>query len=140
MIFFFDRSVAVTIANIVKALEGGNVVVYHDDRFAKNTADTAWIAAVAQWNPKPVVISGDTRILERPDEAAALSKSNLMFFCLAPGWTNLDLREYPWKFLKAWNNMRDTLKITNEPAIFKVAVGSSLKVDKVCLTKTLRKK
>jgi PIN like domain len=139
MTFFFDRCVAITVVKIVRALEEGkNDVVFHDDEFEANTSDVFWIGAVAQWDPKPIVISGDCRILTRRDEAAALAQSNLMFFCLAPGWTNLPFREYPWKFLKAWNNIQDEIATCRDPSIFKVAHGAGLKVEKLSPTRKHR--
>jgi hypothetical protein len=62
-----------------------------------------------------------------------------MFFCLAPGWTNLPFREYPWKFLKAWNNIQDEIATCRDPSIFKVGLGAALRVEKLSLTRKHRR-
>jgi hypothetical protein len=136
MTFFFDRCVAITVVKIVRALEEGkHDVIFHDDKFSPTTSDVSWIGAVGEWSPKPIVITGDCRILTRRDEAAALSRSGLTFFCLAPGWTETPVREYAWRFLKAWNNVQDAISSCREPSIFKVSHGAGLKVEKLSLTR-----
>ena len=138
MTYFFDRCVAITVAGIIKALERADEVIYRDDKFNKRTPDTEWLRTIASWDEKPIVISGDTRILTRPDEAAELAKGNLMFFCLAPGWTNIPFEDYPWKFLKAWANIKLAIRENRRPTIFKVFCGKSFKVERLRLTQDHR--
>ena len=65
-----------------------NDIKAHEDCFEKGTADTEWILEVATWEPKPIIVCGDGRILKNRSEQTALRNANLMFVYLARGWTN----------------------------------------------------
>lgn len=141
MSFFFDRCVPVKLCNIVKAAEGTRQTIeYHDDHFPKETADADWLRAVGRWSKKPVIISGDNRILVRPDEATALKEQNLTFFCLASGWVECPFWEVAWRFLKVWPDIVSTAAKCRQPEIFKIGFGKSLKIEQYAVTKDLRLK
>lgn len=141
MTFFFDRCVPVGLCNIIKAAEGKRrTIAYHDDHFPRDTPDPDWIRAIGKWPEKPAVISGDNRILSRPDEARALKEENLVFFCLDGGWSQCGFWEVAWRFLKLWPGIVDEAKKCRQPEIFKVGFGKSMKIEPVVLTQNLRVK
>ena len=141
MNFFFYRCVPIKLCDIVKAAEGTRqTIAYHDDHFPKETADTVWVRAVGKWAKPPVVISGDSRILVRPDEANALKEQNLTFFCLEKGWMQTDFWEVAWRFLKVWPEIVQIANRTSQPEIFKVSFGKSLKIEPYSVTKNLRQR
>jgi hypothetical protein len=143
MTFFFDRCVPVCLAHMVAILERGTqLIVHHDDdpRFRPTTTDVEWLSAVGKDRPKPAVISGDARILKRPDEARELRSQNLTFFCLASQWQDMSIQEQAWKFLKVWPEIIRNAEEARQPTVFQVQAGGSLKVEVYSLTKDIVRK
>lgn len=144
MNFFFDRCVPPRLCDIVKAAEGNSpksdVVEHLNESFAGDTVDIAWIREIGQRDPKPVVISGDGRILKRPDEANALKEQDLTFFCLDSGWVESPFWDAAWRFLKLWPEIVSVAAKCREPKIFRVSFGKSLKIEEYAVTKNLRLK
>lgn len=137
--FFVDRCFPVALSNALAALESvsGNSITYLDDRFPPDTADIEWLRNVGKWKPKPFILSGDTRILRKRDEAAVLAEQDLMFVCLAAGWTEFPIREFAWKFFKAWPGIIDAVSNCAKPSILIVNNGGSLKTELKQLTRDL---
>lgn len=141
MRFFFDRCMSIRLCKMVSILEaGGHDFSHHDEdpRFTPNTPDTEWISAVSQDRIRPIVVTGDERILKRPEEVAELQKSNLTFFVLTQHWSKLPKHEMAWKFLKAWPEILKSAA-ASEPTVFQVFGGKSLKVERYSLTKAVRR-
>ena len=142
MKFFFDRCMSIRLCQMIAIWEEGkHVLAHHDEdgRFNPDTVDTTWINTLSQDADHPIVVSGDTRILKRPDEVAALSDSGLTFFCLMDQWPELEINEMVWKFLKVWPNVVKHARQA-EPTVFQIFAGKSLKVEQYALTKKVRKK
>lgn len=140
MNFFFDRCFPEQLCYALAVLEEGTrSIYYHDEFFDKDTPDTVWIGEVGKWSPKPIVVSGDTHILKNPDEMRALVAEDLTYVCLAPGWTNTPIPDYPWMFFKAWINILKEAEHCRIPTVFQVAKGASFKVEERCLTRNLVK-
>ena len=142
MNFFFDRCVPIALARIVSALERSHKITHHDDdrRFGPTTEDTEWLRVIGGDNPKPIVISGDGRILKKPVEVNALREQGLTFFLLAEGFQGMSARIQAWRFLKSWVNIIDECEKLRQPSVFRVRTGSSQKVELEVLTKDLRRK
>jgi len=141
MRFFVDRCFPVQLCAALTALHDGcHQIQYHDDHFANDTSDTAWLKAVGSWKPKPIVISGDTRILKRRDEVHELVAQDLMFVCLAPGWTETPIDEYAWRFMKAWSGIVAAVSKCNESCVFTVNHGASLKTELYKVTRQISAK
>jgi hypothetical protein len=106
MRFFFDRSVPLAIAQMVRAIDGGKyAIVHHDEdkRFHEKTTDTEWMRILRVdgepfWN----VVSGDGRILKNKAERPVLDETGLPFFCLDKQWPSTGIYEYAWRFMKVW--------------------------------------
>lgn len=141
MKFFFDRCMSIKLCRMVAILETGRHHLAHhneDSRFTEFTQDTEWIEAVSRDAERPIVLSGDCKILKRPDEVAALQQSSLTFFCLADHWTDFPIYDQAWKFLKVWPEILKAA-VVSEPTVFQVCGGKSLKVERYALTKNVKR-
>lgn len=137
MKFFFDRCMSINLCKMVSILESGrHDFTHHDEdaRFTQKTPDTEWISAISCDSVRPIVVSGDAKILKRPDEVAELQKSKLTFFVIADHWASLGIYDMAWKFLKVWPDILKEAAV-REPTVYKVRCGKSQKVEKFCLTK-----
>jgi len=79
-----------------------NTVEHHDDHFDENTSDIEWLGTIAKWDPKPVVVSSDLRILRNPAESQALRGTELTFFALEKQWPQFSWEEWAWRMVKVW--------------------------------------
>ncbi len=143
MTFFFDRCVPICLAKMVAILERGtHLVVHHDEdkRFRPTTTDVEWLNTIGSDKPQPAIISGDGRILKRPDEARELRSQNLTFFCLASQWQNMPIHDQAWKFIRIWPEIVSLAVAAKEPTVFQVQAGSKLKIEAYSLTKNIAKK
>ena len=83
MHFFIDRNVPERLARMLGNYDRAHTVIYHDDRFEKTTPDIQWLKEIVTWDPVPVVVSGDGRILQNPAELQVLRGLPLTFFLFA---------------------------------------------------------
>jgi hypothetical protein len=128
---------------MVAILERGtHLIVHHDEdkRFRPTTSDVEWLNTIGRDKPQPAVVSGDGRILKRPDEARELRSQNLTFFCLANHWQNMPIHEQAWKFIKAWPEIVRHAESVKVPTVFQVHAGSGLKVEVYSLTRNVVRK
>jgi len=100
----------------------------HRDHFEEGTSDVVWMRALSEWPEKPVVVSGDNRILKNSVERQALKDAQIMMVFLAKGWTNLRWEEFAWRFVKGWPGIVQATSVVRKPSGFEVKV-SSLKVE-----------
>lgn len=114
-----------------------HTVVYLDDEFDKQTEDVVWLDAITQWDPVPVVVSGDGRILKNPAELQVLKGLPLTFFLLAEGWTQLPWADFAWKAIKVWPEIVQ-FAAPRKPSIFRVPVNAQ-KIEFRCYTSDLGK-
>lgn len=102
MRFFFDNNLAPKLAKSLHVLvEPEHQVVHLKDRFAANTPDETWIAALGKekgW----VIISGDLRIRNSPHEVRAWKAAGHTVFFLKAGWIALPFWVQAWKFVKCF--------------------------------------
>jgi hypothetical protein len=140
MTFFFDRCVPIALAKMVSVLETKfHVIEHHDDcsQFDTKTTDIEWLRVIGKKNPKPIVLSGDGRILRRRAEAAALREQGLTFFVLGEEFENMPARLQAWKFLKSWVEIIKVCESLQDASIYEVRTGSSQKVELYRLTREL---
>ncbi|GIK19268.1 MAG: hypothetical protein DYG93_05935 [Leptolyngbya sp. PLA2] len=135
MHFFIDRNVPEQLARMLGYYDRNHTVIYHDDRFEKTTADTEWLKLIAGWDPVPVVISGDGRILKNPAELQVLRDLPLTFFLFAGAWFNLRWSEFAWKAIKVWPEVVSAAA-PPRPSIYRIPV-SAQKVEFMAFTHNL---
>ena len=122
---------------MVGILEAGqHEIVHHDEdgRFTQTTPDREWIQALSRDPVRPIVVSGDCKMLKRPDEVSELRNSSMTYFCLADHWPDLPVHEMTWKFFKVWPEIVSQAAVT-QPTVYMVKAGKSLKVERYRLTK-----
>jgi hypothetical protein len=135
MHFFIDRNVPIALARMLGHYDRTHTVIYHDDRFEKTTPDTAWLSEIAGWDPVPVVVSGDGRILRNPAELQVLQGLPLTFFLFVEAWLHLPWREHAWKAVKVWPEIV-AASSPRRPSIFRIPVSAN-KVEFESLTSEL---
>lgn len=120
---------------MVTIFDRDHEIEHHDHQFDSTTADTIWLQEISRREIRPVVVSGDLRILRNRAEAQVLSDADLTFFVLEPGWTKLSWNDQAWKFLKVWPLI--TAKSNpRRPSIFRVPMSTN-KIDFFGLTAEL---
>lgn len=139
MKFFFDVCFSPRLCAATKCIDGHKYHFdHHLDHFAMDTTDVVWLQAVGSWQVRPIVISGDTRILTRRDEMRTLMEQELMFVCLYSGFTDHEISESTWKFFRAWPLICYEVSRAKQPSVFKVA-PSAQKVELFSTTRGLCK-
>lgn len=123
MKFFFDNCISIKLARAINALvEPDDSVEHLQKRFNEDTADTTWIEALGRerhW----VVVSGDLKIRQRPQEQRVLKAAGLTVFFMAKGFTKLPEWEQVRWLIDKWPLIRQQAELA--------AVGSAYIVPKV---------
>ena len=89
------------------------------ERFGRGIADTDWIAALhaeGGWS----VLTTDRKLRTRPHERAALERSELLVFILAPGWNQEEYWRKAAGVIRWLPSMIDALPIHKPPALLSV--------------------
>jgi hypothetical protein len=129
MIFFTDECFMYKANALLEAFDRENEIRPLIDHFNSGTDDIAWIPAIAQWKPKPIVVCGDGRILRNKVERSVLKTAELTFVCLASGWTNLEWNQFAWKIVKAWPGIVQNASLAIRPTVFEIS-PQTLKIEK----------
>jgi len=124
MHFFIDRNLPLALARMLSHYDTKHTIIYKDDRFEQDTADTVWLTQIAAWDPVPVVVSGDGRILKNPAELQVLKGLPLTFFMFAGSWFDLRWRDMAWKAVRVWPEIVAAAS-PRRPSIFRVPVSAS---------------
>jgi hypothetical protein len=127
MIFITDENFPKHGNRMLEAFDREHQVRPLLDYVKAGTPDVVWINQLGQWNPKPAVISGDTRILRNSVERQALFSVKIMWVALGSGWTNLDWETiFAWKIVKAWPDIRNSVTRSLRPAVFELSINGKL--------------
>lgn len=133
MNFFFDRNMPNQFVRFLTIYEedSNHVIRHHDDdkRFHPTTTDIEWMEALSSDGTDWIVISQDSRILKNKAERAVLQEVGLSFFFLTGAWRNMPFPEKKEKFMRVWPRIVEQSEKLKTPTIFKIAGGSSLKID-----------
>lgn len=127
MRFFTDENVSQYLARMTALFDRDNEIHPHCDHFSQGVPDDKWIPTVAGWDPKPVCIIGDNRILRTPALRVVARESGMSFVVLGDSFTNLPWTDQAWKFIKMWPALVRAVSEVRRPTIFDAKV-SSLKV------------
>ncbi len=122
MIFFSDENFIRQANALLRAFDPRNEYVALLDRLPRGTSDVDWLREVGAWDPKPVIVCGDGRVLTNRVERAALRATGCVFVHLAPGWTNTAWHPYAVALLKCWPDVLEMVERTKKPAIIDVTV------------------
>lgn len=127
MIFVTDENIQVHTSKLLEAFDRTHQIRPLLDYVEKGTADAEWMAKLAAWTSKPVVISGDSRILKNRVEWQALKEAKLMWVYLRGA--NIPWETFAWKIIRVWPDIRDSAVRALRPAVFEVSM-TTLKVEK----------
>lgn len=99
MIFFTDECFMYKANKLVEAFDRENEIRPLLDHFPAGTPDVEWIPAIAAWDPKPVVVCGDGRILKNKVERQVLKDAGLDLYLFSEwmdkfGMVGLRLENY----------------------------------------------
>jgi hypothetical protein len=130
VIFLADENFIRQAARLLEVFDPQNEVRHLTDCFETGTRDIEWIKAASEWEPRPVILGGDGRILRNKAERAALRTAHLSFVFLSSGWTNLPWSIFAWKIVKAWPDILASVERAGRPTIFEVKPGE-LKVARI---------
>lgn len=136
MTFLADENFIYRATRLLEVFDPSNEIRHLTDRFDKGTSDVDWIEAASAWDPRPVILGGDGRILRNKAERTALRAANLSFVYLTSGWTNLAWPVFAWKIVKAWPDIVTNVERSARPNVFEVSPGT-LKVQRIGDTATL---
>lgn len=121
MRFFFDNNLPAKLAKSLHVLvEPEHQVVHLKDRFAPDTPDETWMAALGKerdW----VIISGDLRIKKNPHEVRAWRAAGHTTLFLKAGWINLPFWVQAWKFVKCFPEILATAADAERGTFFLVS-------------------
>jgi predicted nuclease of predicted toxin-antitoxin system len=99
----------------------GHEVRHLRDRFAMNTPDIEWLAALGQegnW----VIISADQRIFRNRHEREAWRQSSLTIFFLARAWLRMAHLEQAHRLIQWWPRIVEQVDLVEPGAAFEVPV------------------
>lgn len=120
--YFFDASLPHPLASMIQAFARDVRTTHLHDHFCANTPDAEWIRAVASWDPPPVVLTADGRLLRNPAESAVLRESGLTYVVFDEAWARLQWKENAWKYVKVWPQIHRESQVS-VPTVFRVTVG-----------------
>ena len=125
--FFADENISIRLVEVLRAYaESGCVIDVLQDKFEQGTQDDDWITELGKWHPKPIVLSGDGRILTNPARLAALQDARLSFVVFAAGFPHLSWKEQVLKTIKVWDEIYAKVPAERKPTVFKVTIQGKL--------------
>jgi len=122
MTFFFDANMSPKAARLLKAFGFRHQVISHFDKFPHNVNDNTWITEVSAWRPKPIIVSGDGRILTNPAERQVLDDVGLRFLLLTGKWLRLSWDEQAWRLVKIWPSVCKQFHESQHPKHLRVTL------------------
>ena len=119
MRFFFDNTNSPRLVDAVRALHTDHELVHLRTKFDPGVADEIWIPELSRQGDW-VIISGDVRITRNPAIRKIWQESGMVGFFLAKGWTNFDVWEQAWRFIRWWPRIVQQAESIRPPAGFVV--------------------
>lgn len=130
MKLLLDNNLPPVMARAIHSLvtEDGHVVTALRDRFAANTPDVEWLAALGgdgSWS----ILTLDQMIMRRPAERLALHRSGVTAYFLAPAWAKLTTLEKTARLLLWWPKLCQAARLVGPGGLFELPLnaGSTLR-------------
>lgn len=137
MKFFTDENISEHLARMIACFDRANDICIHCDHFEKGTRDDVWVPRIAAWEPKPVVVLGDGRLLRNPGLKLIAKESQFSYVVMGESFMRTAWTDQAWKLVKVWPDVVKATQHVRRPTIFDVKI-SSLKVQPRHATSELR--
>ena len=124
MIFFFDENISLHAPRMLEAFDPDNQCHHLTQHFEKGTPDEYWMREIACWEDKPVVVSGDGRILQNKAQRLVLRESNLSMIVLRRAWQRASWHTQAWKYVKVWPDVLRDVERATQPTYFELSFKS----------------
>ncbi len=128
MRFAFDENMNYQIIPLLHMSEPDHQFETISDRFGKGAPDEEWINQYSQDSEKPVIVSGDGRILRDRAQRQVLKESSRHFVYLAHAWRNQSWEDLKWKYVKVWPELVRLVGRQKQPTLFELMVNPKAKV------------
>jgi hypothetical protein len=126
VIFFTDENFIHRAALMLRVFDDQHEVQPFLEQFARGTPDESWIPLVGGRNPKPIIVSGDGRILTNGVQRQLLRESGCIYVHLLPGWTNTSWETYAYKIIKYWPDVVRRCAAARHQAIFALRLNGRI--------------
>ena len=123
MIYLFDENIPKPLVEILeKAYDRRKVnqFIHLTELFGQGSSDPKWIEDVSKWKDKPLVVTGDNRILKTPVNKAALLQSGLSFVFIPKDFPRMIFESQVWSLITIWDELISKLSEPKEPVIYKI--------------------
>lgn len=126
----FDNNLPPKLAKTLNYLEGddGISVEHLKDKFPPNTSDIEWMEKLSKegdW----FIITRDNKIKKRPHERKAWQESHMPIVFLQKTWTNHNLWEIAWRFIKYWPKLKESVCHSGKAKSFTLTIQGKLLVN-----------
>jgi hypothetical protein len=102
VIFFTDENFIHKAALMLRAFDDRHEIQPFLEQFERGTPDETWIPQIGARNTKPIIVSGDGRILTNAVQRQLLRESGCIYVHLVPGWTNTPWEMYAYRIVRYW--------------------------------------
>lgn len=132
MKIILDNNLPPKLAEILDRFDRDNSVRHIRDFQKEDEDDVSWLTRFGQWKSKPVIVSGDSRILANPAEMQALTTANLTFVHLKSDWCRIPWKKKVLRLMEIWSELAVELDSIRAPTLFQVSYRGR-KIDRVGL-------
>ncbi len=127
MNFFLDENMPERATRLLRAFDSrGHTFAYLLDHFPIRTADLTWLPVVGAWDPRPTILSGDSRILTTDLKRAALRQSGCSFVYFGRGWGNTTWEPFGQRLVRCWPDVRGHVEATVRQTVFEVTINGRI--------------
>jgi hypothetical protein len=122
---FIDNNLPPRLAKAINCLvePDGHNVIHLRERFAANTPDVEWIAALGReggW----IIITADHDIVRRQAEKVIWRQANLVAFLLSRGWAAFGPIDQAWRLIKLWPNIEKQVELAAPGSVYSLTPSS----------------
>ena len=94
----------------------------------RDSADLEWIDFLKQSNNVWIFVTGDHRVVKNPGERAALRKSGLHGFALAPAYQKTPFNQVAAMLVWRWPEILQVTELLSPPTMYEIRIGMGTKM------------
>jgi hypothetical protein len=126
LIFLTDENFPEDGARLVQAFDKSNVIIPFLEKFQRGEKDIDWIPKAGLWNPRPIIVSGDGRILTNKVERAALKGSECTYVYLRSGWNEIQWETFAVKIIRVWPKITNAASAARQGSLIEVTTAEKV--------------